>query len=108
MCRRLRRVCARAILRKGCGYAEGMPCILGSTLESSLGIAAAVQLGVTARCRLYASALSHHLMYASPLIRQPLTVEGGAVIVPSGIGLGVEVDEQAIDVFRDTKGASGR
>ena len=82
-------------------HAAGISCILGSTLESSIGIAAAVQLGVTAPGRLEASALSHHLMYPSPLIHSPLVLEHGAVLVPEGSGLGIQVDEEALADFRD-------
>lgn len=82
-------------------HVAGLSCILGSTLESSIGIAAAVQLGVSAPCRLDASALSHHLMFASPLVHSPLVMERGELLVPEGSGLGIQVDEEAVADFQD-------
>ena len=41
----------------------GIPCILGSMLETDLGISAALQLAASVNCKLYASALSHYRMY---------------------------------------------
>lgn len=39
-------------------------------------------------------------MYTHHLLRQPITVEGGCVRVPQAPGLGVDVDEDALERFR--------
>ena len=79
-----------------------MPCILGSMLETDLGISAALQLTASIHCKLYASALSHYQLYDASLLEKPLRQEGAALNIPTGPGLGVTVSEEAINRYRES------
>ena len=78
----------------------GIPCILGSMLETDLGISAALQLAGSVDCKLYASALSHYLMYEASLLEKPLRRKGSTLHIPNEPGLGVTVCEEKIDLHR--------
>jgi len=91
---------ARSIL--DIAHSAGMPCILGSMLETDLGISAALQVAASVNCKLYASALSHYQLYDASLLDQPLRQEGAALHIPNGPGLGVTVSEEAIDQYRES------
>lgn len=91
---------ARSIL--DAAHGAGMPCILGSMLETDLGITAALQLAASVECALHACALSHYAMYDASFLEQPLRQDGGTLYVPTGPGLGVTVSEQRIDQFRES------
>ena len=41
-----------------------------------------------------------HFYLAEDIVRHPLTIRDGAVALPQGAGLGVEVDEAAVERFR--------
>ncbi len=41
-----------------------------------------------------------HFYLAEDIVRRPLAIRDGAVALPSGPGLGVEVDEAAVERFR--------
>ena len=91
---------ARSIL--DAAHGAGMPCILGSMLETDLGITAALQMAASVECALHACALSHYAMYDASFLEQPLRQDGGTLYVPTGPGLGVTVSEQRIDQFRES------
>ena len=91
---------ARSILELA--HSAGLPCILGSMLETDLGISAALQTAASVNCTLYASALSHYQLYDASLLEQPLRQEGAALHIPTGPGLGVTVSEEAINRYRES------
>lgn len=78
----------------------GIPCILGSMLETDLGISAALQLAASVNCKLYASALSHYRMYDASLLEKPLRQIGSTLHISTEPGLGVAVSEKEIDRHR--------
>ncbi len=41
-----------------------------------------------------------HLYLAEDIVKRPLALAGGLVALPDGPGLGVEVDEAAVERFR--------
>ena len=41
-----------------------------------------------------------HFYLAEDIVRQPLPIVDGAVALPDGPGLGVEVDEAAVERYR--------
>ena len=41
-----------------------------------------------------------HFYLAEDIVRQPLLLKGGLVALPDGPGLGIEVDEAAVERFR--------
>ncbi|PRX44618.1 muconate cycloisomerase [Prauserella shujinwangii] len=80
--------------------AAGLACHGGSSIESSIGTAAAAHAyaaigAVTFGCELFGP-----LLLAEDLVREPVRYTDGALLVPSGPGLGVELDEGKLNRFR--------
>lgn len=79
--------------------AGGLLCYGGTALESSINTAAALHLFATlptlAGCELIGPAL-----LKDGLVTTPLTPTNGTLRVPDGPGLGVQVDEETIDRYR--------
>jgi muconate cycloisomerase len=67
--------------------------------ESSIGSAAAVHLACAVPDVSWGVSLTHFYL-AEDLVRRPLPLGNGAVALPVGPGLGVEVDEAAVARFR--------
>jgi muconate cycloisomerase len=67
--------------------------------ESSIGSAAAVHLACAAPATDWGVSLTHFYL-AADLVRRPLPLRDGAVFLPLGPGLGIEVDEDAVARFR--------
>ena len=83
----------------------GMTCDIGGSIEMGIGVAANLHLGVSVGLLNWASvcplpnidggapAKMAGIYYLDDIIRTPIKYEGGEVFVPTGPGLGVEVDE---------------
>src|SRR6185295_14389669 len=67
--------------------------------ESSIGTAAAVALACAVPAIDWGVSLTNFYL-AEDIVRRPLAIAGGAVALPGGPGLGVEVDEDAVERFR--------
>lgn len=67
--------------------------------ESSIATAAAVHLACVVPNVDWGVSLTHFYL-AADIVRQPLAIRDGAVALPAGPGLGVEVDEAAVERFR--------
>jgi muconate cycloisomerase len=67
--------------------------------ESSIATAAAVHLACVVPNVDWGVSLTHFYL-AEDIVRQPLAIRDGAVALPQGPGLGVEVDEAAVERFR--------
>ena len=67
--------------------------------ESSVGTAAAVHLACAVPNVDWGVSLTNFYL-AEDIVRKPIALSGGAVALPEGHGLGVEVDEAAIERFR--------
>ena len=67
--------------------------------ESSIGTAAAVHLACAVPNVDWGVSLTN-LYLAEDIVRRPLAIADGAVALPDGPGLGVEVDEAAVARFR--------
>jgi muconate cycloisomerase len=67
--------------------------------ESSVGSAAALHLACAVPKADWGVSLSHFYL-AEDIVKQPLALAGGQVALPDGPGLGVEVDERAVERFR--------
>jgi L-alanine-DL-glutamate epimerase-like enolase superfamily enzyme len=67
--------------------------------ESSIATAAAVHLACVVPNVDWGVSLTHFYL-AEDLVRQPLAIRDGAVALPQGPGLGIEVDEAAVERFR--------
>jgi muconate cycloisomerase len=84
------RACQRVI---GMAEAAHAGVLIGTTQELNLGTAAVAHLGAAARILDYPSDNTGPQLYTDDVVRQPLTYENGFLLVPEGVGLGIEVDE---------------
>ncbi|NKQ54597.1 chloromuconate cycloisomerase [Amycolatopsis sp. K13G38] len=96
-----------AATRKAAAVAEaaGVPCHGGSSIESSVGTAAAAHAygaigNVTFGCELFGPSL-----LAADVVIDPVRYEHGELVVPDGPGLGVELDLD--QVGRYARGGTG-
>jgi muconate cycloisomerase len=67
--------------------------------ESSIASAAAIHLACAAPAVDWGVSLTHFYL-AEDIVRNALAIADGAVAVPTGPGLGIEVDEAAVERFR--------
>jgi len=81
--------------------AAGLACYAGAMWESGIGIAASLHFACSTPVVRYGSDfyICNYLM-TDDLIRTPLTVENGDILVPHGPGLGIEVDWEAVERHR--------
>ena len=73
--------------------------IAAKIAESSIASAAAVHLACAVPKADWGVSLTH-VYLAEDLVRRPLSLVDGGIALPSGPGLGVEVDEAAVERFR--------
>lgn len=76
--------------------AAGLSCLVGTTQELSIGTAAAAHLGVCAPSATVSGDPVGPLLYAADVVREPVGYERGALLAPSGPGLGVELDPERL------------
>jgi L-alanine-DL-glutamate epimerase-like enolase superfamily enzyme len=76
--------------------AVGIPCIVGTELESCMAVAAKLQLAGSLEKLLFACEFTE-LAFQRMAIMESLKLEGGTLKVPTGPGLGVTPDMRLID-----------
>jgi muconate cycloisomerase len=81
----------------------GLSCTIGSNLELGIGSAAMTHLalassGVTAET--YACDIIGPLFYEDDILGEPLPIKGGEARVHELPGLGVELDEEKVEMYR--------
>ena len=76
--------------------------LLGTTQELSLGTAAIAHLGAAARVLDYPSDSTGPRLYTADVTRTPVQYEAGFLKVPTGPGLGIEVDEALVEQLAGT------
>ena len=81
--------------------AAGLPCYAGAMWESGIGTAAHLHFACSTPAVRYGSDyyICNYLMI-DDLIREPLKVENGDILVPHGPGLGIDVDWDAVARYR--------
>lgn len=77
--------------------AAGIGCLLGTTQETSLGTAAGAHLAASVADLAHPCDPIGPLLYTADVTRTPVTFAGGLLRVPTGPGLGVEVDDDLVD-----------
>ena len=82
------------------GEAAGLSGLIGSQCELGLGTAAGAHLGVAVSNLAYESDLVGTLRYPRDIVVDPPSIVGGLLYPPSGPGLGVTVDDDAVEAFR--------
>ena len=75
----------------------GMPCLIGSMPELGIGTAAQIHLGLAMRNLKFDSDCCGARYHIDELLQTPLQIEDGYALAPPGPGLGIELDEQAIE-----------
>lgn len=78
----------------------GIPCMIGSQGDSSLGAAASLHAAVAFSNILFPAEVSYHLRMKGELLRNPPEFKNGELTVPDKPGLGVDIDEKALKKFR--------
>jgi muconate cycloisomerase len=73
--------------------------IAAKIAESSIASAAAIHLACAVPDVDWGVSLTHFYLSAD-LVKRPLAIAGGVVVRPAGPGLGIEVDEPAVEHFR--------
>src|ERR1700761_125470 len=86
---------AQAVAMANIGVAGGIDLYGGSTLESSVGAAASAQLYST-WAGVIGCELVGPLLLREDVVKTPLEYRDGELTVPTGPGLGVELDEDAV------------
>jgi L-alanine-DL-glutamate epimerase-like enolase superfamily enzyme len=78
----------------------GISIVVSTLFETGIGIAAALQLAATLADDGREHGLATAGLLASDLLAQPLPIVDGWMTLPSGPGLGVELDPVAVDTFQ--------
>jgi muconate cycloisomerase len=78
----------------------GLPCWHGSEVDLGILEAAYVQSCAAARSCTWPSDIFGRFIRSHDLLRSPLDLKPPHLIVPSGPGIGVELDEEALAHFR--------
>jgi o-succinylbenzoate synthase len=79
--------------------AAGVPAWCGGMVETGIGRAANVALAALPGCTLPGDVSASARFYERDIITAPFTLDGGQLSVPTGPGLGVEVDSDALEDF---------
>ncbi len=79
--------------------AANLECLIGTTQEMSIATAAQAHVGAAAPRLDYASDPVGPCLYTADVTRAPVRFEGGDLIVPDGVGLGVEVDPALVQAI---------
>jgi L-alanine-DL-glutamate epimerase-like enolase superfamily enzyme len=91
---------AAAVLRTA--RACGLDAVITSALDTSIGVAAALHLAAAQPEPLRPAGLATTALLAGDLAQPSLVARGGWLAVPHGPGLGVELDSQALERWRQT------
>ena len=78
----------------------GIPCLLGSNIETSPGTAAWANFFAAADNMKYAVEIIGPTMYADDLVTEPLLPQAGYLHLPKGPGMGVEIDLEKLEKYR--------
>ncbi|MEQ7127729.1 enolase C-terminal domain-like protein [Actinopolymorpha sp. B11F2] len=87
--------------------AAGLCCLMGTTQELSIGTAAAAHVGASAPVATVASDPVGPLLYLDDVVRESVSYDGGEMVVPTGPGLGVELDRTRLDAVTGPLSWSG-
>jgi muconate cycloisomerase len=76
--------------------AANLECLIGTTQELSVATAAQAHVGAVVESLDYASDPVGPALYQADVVREPVRFEGGALLVPDGVGTGMDVDPAMI------------
>ncbi|RKT35581.1 O-succinylbenzoate synthase [Microbacterium sp. AG1240] len=79
--------------------AAGLPVWCGGMLETGIGRAANAALAALPGFTLPGDVSASSRFYARDIVTEPITLDDGHVRVPTGDGLGIEIDHEALERF---------
>lgn len=79
--------------------AAGLKCLISTTQELSIGTAATAHLGAVIPELHYAGDPVGPILYTEDVVKEPVQYRDNQLIVPSGIGLGVEIDTARLEAL---------
>lgn len=80
-------------------YAAGFKAIVTTTIDSGVGVAAALHLAATLPAPAPACGLATGPLLAADLLTEPLAVDRGLMRLPPGPGIGVRLDERQLALY---------
>ncbi len=81
--------------------ASNVPFMVGSMPELGIGTLAGIHFACCSSVTQYGAELIGPWMFRDDLLRQKLMLKQGRALLPSGPGLGIELDERKIQRYRD-------
>lgn len=78
----------------------GVQCVVTSSIETGIGIAAALHLAAATPAITQACGLSTLNMLVDDLLVEGLPIQDGYMTVPTGDGLGVTLDRDALEIYK--------
>jgi L-alanine-DL-glutamate epimerase-like enolase superfamily enzyme len=78
----------------------GIPVLIGASADLGISTAASAHLASVIHDLPYESDCRFPLRYVEDVLVQPLRIDEGYTDVPTGVGLGIEVDEGVLDRYR--------
>lgn len=78
----------------------GVQCVITSSIETGVGIAAALHLAAATPIITQACGFSTLDMLVDDLLVEDLPIQDGYMIVPTGDGLGVTLDREALEFYK--------
>src|SRR6185312_10754847 len=84
-------------------HTQGVACVITSTLETGIGVAAALHLAAAAPEITLPCGLATLNLLANDLLHTSLPIQQGRITLPSGPGLGVHLDQLALDRYGDDR-----
>lgn len=94
------RIC-RQIIQEA--HAQGVTCVLTSTLETGLGVAATLHLAAASPEITLPCGLATLNLLADDLLQTSLLIQQSRITLPSGPGLGVHLNQVALDRYGDAQ-----
>ena len=85
---------ARKIIEEA--QSEGVSCIVTTSIDSGIGIAAALHLAATLPAPVPACGLATADLLTTDLLASPLAIRGGWMQRPDSLGLGVRLDQETL------------
>jgi L-alanine-DL-glutamate epimerase-like enolase superfamily enzyme len=81
----------------------GFPLIIGTLLETDIGVLASAHFGAAFKIFSYPAELTYFLKMEDHLLKDPVKIEDGFLILPDKPGLGAELDEEKIECYRQER-----
>ena len=78
----------------------GIGWTMGTSHESGIKTSAALHLGVAVRNRIYPADVLGPMLFVADVLAEPLEMGGGYGTPPDGPGLGIALDEEALERYR--------